>query len=951
MKRQTFNLIAVCVWISLFVVVNLFWYEILVACESMLPELEQMAGPVILLAAVIVGLSIQGRLANYYAPKQVVLEKDLTAAQKRERAIREAALALRHGRIGAAMLIYEEAGMFDDALKLAQRLGDKPGMARLFSKVGNYTRARHLYLELKDYEAAAQVSALMGKIDAARDYYKRAAEACQGKVPEAQEAGLWERAGDRAKAAHLYEIALELERAGVCYKLLGDKENATRCAGEAEVMRAFEEKQRGETREVRERRIKHEEARASAQAKELRVQGDFLGAGIMYRKAGQMMEAAMAFERFEEWERAAEAYEKAGLKDRAELVRMHIEVKEEELAAEVPPPPAPAAAMPAVFVPITRAQAVPVYLGVGGAPPSSPQARLEVCRRVRRGNFLEAAEFAKAAGDWVMAAAYYEHAGNHLAAADIYRQIGDINAAAWCLERAGRCREAALMTLAVGQKERAVEILLNAIEKGKDSKENVLALGELLIRWGKCPQAVQLLHKRIPPGAIDEANAEIYYQFARRLEDQKAWREAHSLYDEIVSAGAESDDITERKARIAALLAEPLGSELEAEQKPEFRKADKIDSMLVEALERIPELPREEKRPLPEEGGKTRVFQFAPGRQLLTDLAAGAGPGVVKTLFLPAQELSLFGRPVGDPKPDYSLDSTEDFLAKIAELGRDAADPFKPGQRYQLKAELGRGGMGVVYETLDTVLGRRVALKLILKEVASPESYQHFLVEARAIALLSHPNVVTIYDIGLMDLRHYIAMEFVSGGNLGTLIKKEKALPLKEALRLFIEISQALQAAHEAGVVHRDIKPENVLLTDKRQVKLSDFGLAEIKQELGDRREKAMMEISGTPGFMAPEQLGGEEAHPRFDIYALGITLFTMIVGKPPHEIANKTSFLDIAEFQESGEQIPLRRIRLNVPEAIEQVYLYCTKAKPDDRYQSIDAFLPTVEQIYSSSA
>jgi len=242
-----------------------------------------------------------------------------------------------------------------------------------------------------------------------------------------------------------------------------------------------------------------------------------------------------------------------------------------------------------------------------------------------------------------------------------------------------------------------------------------------------------------------------------------------------------------------------------------------------------------------------------------------------------------------------------------------------------------------------------VALKLILNETANPEGYAQFLVEARAIALLSHPNVVTIYDIGLIDLRHYIAMEFVDGGSLGRLIRSGESVPLKEALRMFVEISRGLQTAHEAGIVHRDIKPENVLLNEKRVVKLSDFGLAKIRRKAVTKLEKTAFEISGTPGFMSPEQVTGEEPHPRFDIYALGITLFTMLVGKPPHEVANKTGLFDIVAFQASGDMPSLRRLRPTTPEAVEQVYQYCTVPNPDHRYQSIEDFLPAVERIYES--
>lgn len=953
MGRKTFNILAGVAWVCVLAGVVLGWDSITWFSTKILPRIGTLAVPTVMFAGFLLAVALHLKLADIYVAPEIPRTKDLTPGQKRERAHHEAQLALKQGRVGTAMLIYEEAGMYRQAYKLAEQLGNKPGQARLSCRLGYHSRARRIYLDLKDYEAAANTSAMMGEIATAREYYRKALEAWEGKATEAQEAGLWERAGELVPAAGLYEKAGDLERAAECHKLMGDTKNFVRCDELAKVVAMYEEKQRNESRHVKEHRIAQEKAKAAVLAKEMEEQGDFLDAGVMYRKAGLMMEAAMAFERFEEWERAAEAYEKAGLKERAEFAKMHVEAKkaieEEEAVAELPAAPTPTPPSSSAFVPITRAPAIPVYLGIGGAPPSSPELRLEVCRRVRRGNFVEAAEFAKSAGDWVMAAAYYERAGNHIAAADVYRQIGDINAAAYCLVKGGRPREAAFMQLAIGQSERAVEVLLKAIESRTDLEENALTLGELLIQWGKYPLALEFLRKLIPPESVDEAEADVYYQFARHFEDEKAWREARALYRDLISAGAQSDEIRQCEARLAELLAQPPGPEPPPEPNMSEAESAAIDSMLRVALQEFAGPRREEKEPLLKRADRTKVFQFTPGPELLAASVAGAPSGPGKTTLFPVQEISLFGHAVGDLRPAGPLDAGGESLIEASGLGPERSDPFAPSRRYEIKGEIGRGGMGVVYETLDTVLGRRVALKLILNEAANPEGYGQFLVEARAIALLSHPNVVTIYDIGLIDMRHYIAMEFVDGGSLGRLIRSGESISLKEALRIFIEISRGLQTAHEAGIVHRDIKPENVLLNEKRQVKLSDFGLAKIRRKSVAQREKTTFEISGTPGFMAPEQVTGEDPHPRFDIYALGITLFTMLVGKPPHEIVNKTGFFDIVQFQASGDMPPLRRFRPTTPEAVEQVYQYCTVPNPDHRYQSIDAFLPAVERIAES--
>jgi serine/threonine-protein kinase len=293
--------------------------------------------------------------------------------------------------------------------------------------------------------------------------------------------------------------------------------------------------------------------------------------------------------------------------------------------------------------------------------------------------------------------------------------------------------------------------------------------------------------------------------------------------------------------------------------------------------------------------------------------------------------ISLFGRPAG------AVDGDE--------------DPFSPSNRYDLKNELGRGGMGVIYEATDTVLGRPVALKFILKgEATTREEFSQFLLEARAIAKLLHPNIVTIYDIGMMKSKHYIAMELVNGGSLANRLQERGRFTLVEALRFFVEIARGLQAAHEQGIVHRDVKPGNILLSDKDTVRLVDFGLATLQGKTGatnssDPTLDNKFRHAGTPGFMAPEQIRGADPLPAADIYALGIIFYFMLAGEPPHKSASPSSVNDILAFQLKGIMPKLRDIRPDAPEAFEHLYRYCTVANPSDRYQSVDQFLGDSEK------
>jgi serine/threonine-protein kinase len=273
---------------------------------------------------------------------------------------------------------------------------------------------------------------------------------------------------------------------------------------------------------------------------------------------------------------------------------------------------------------------------------------------------------------------------------------------------------------------------------------------------------------------------------------------------------------------------------------------------------------------------------------------------------------------------------------------------------YELIREVGRGGMGVVYEARDTALDRTVALKLIQERFTQPQSVQQFLLEARAVARITHPNIVVLYDIGLMDLKHYITMELVRGGSLEKWIEHEGKLPLQTALRLFVEMARALQMAHDAGVVHRDIKPGNILLNERREVKIVDFGLAKLHQAADEGHEvegKTIFSAAGTPGYMAPEQIRGEESRPRADVYALGVVLFYMLAGVPPHRAAGKAGNMKILSFQLDGKLPSLKEHAPAIPDHIEQLYRYCTALNPEERYQGIDAFLPAAEEWLAAAA
>ncbi len=204
---------------------------------------------------------------------------------------------------------------------------------------------------------------------------------------------------------------------------------------------------------------------------------------------------------------------------------------------------------------------------------------------------------------------------------------------------------------------------------------------------------------------------------------------------------------------------------------------------------------------------------------------------------------------------------------------------------YQILQRIGQGGMAEVYLAVHERLHRQVALKVLRLELATSTNLQRFLQEARASAALVHPNIVQVYDIGMQDNLNYIAQEYVAGVNLKEHLQKtpRHRLSVRETLSILLQVTAALQQSSLAGIVHRDIKPENILLTPKGEAKVADFGLARAAHFDSGELTQVNMTL-GTPLYMSPEQIRGENVDSRSDLYSLGVTLFHILSGRPPFQ-------------------------------------------------------------------
>jgi serine/threonine-protein kinase len=254
--------------------------------------------------------------------------------------------------------------------------------------------------------------------------------------------------------------------------------------------------------------------------------------------------------------------------------------------------------------------------------------------------------------------------------------------------------------------------------------------------------------------------------------------------------------------------------------------------------------------------------------------------------------------------------------------------------RYEILGELGRGAMGVVYKATDPVIGRAVAVKTIkLSEegtgLSRPELLSRFQTEARAAGLLTHPNIVVVFDAGEEEGLYYITMELVEGKSVQALLDAGHSFPLPRVLRIMEQTCGALQFAHERNVVHRDIKPANIMLTGDDTVKVTDFGTAKILQ-FGTVQQTA--HVMGTPSYMSPEQVKGRAVDGRSDIFSLGVMLYEMITGEKPFPGQSITTVIYKIVNE---EPVPPRQINPSIHPGISAAVMRALAKEPEDRYQS----------------
>src|SRR4051795_7440120 len=260
--------------------------------------------------------------------------------------------------------------------------------------------------------------------------------------------------------------------------------------------------------------------------------------------------------------------------------------------------------------------------------------------------------------------------------------------------------------------------------------------------------------------------------------------------------------------------------------------------------------------------------------------------------------------------------------------------------RYELEELVGTGGMSSVYRAHDRLLDRKVALKILHQQYSFDEEYvERFRREARAVATLSHPNIVTVIDRGEHGGRQFIVFEYVDGENLKRLIERRGPAPVATALELAIQIAGGLSFAHQQGLVHRDVKPQNVLLNGDGQAKVTDFGIARSLDVQHGMTQTGT--VLGTSDYIAPEQAQGQRVDEHTDVYSLGVVLYELLTTEVPFPGEN---FVAVAMPHINEPPPPIRDRRPDVSPRVEAAIQKAMAKQPDERYESMAAFCRELE-------
>jgi tetratricopeptide (TPR) repeat protein len=711
------------------------------------------------------------------------------------------------------------------AAREAARFGEFGRAGDLYLKAGDVPAARQMFRKGKAWARLAALAQRDGNEREAAELYEKGGDAFAWEASRA-----WDAAGDPERAQALVETAMTAARAGARWDRLAEIAETTGDHGAlAEACRKLAESQPpGPVRAALWKRTA-QAARAAGRpieaAEAFRQAEEFEKAGEMYLEGSRPVEALRAFERSGALDRAAVAAASAGdSRVAAELAARDAEARGDlSSAAEAWRKAGQVLRAAALFERLgENAHAAAAWTDAGRADRAAPlwERAGDVDRAAAAWETAGVAEKAAALyarlERWDKATALYKAAGKLQLAAEALRAGGHHEEAAKLYTRVGRGLEAARSLLAAGRRDRAWEELVSVPRGDPGVAETFRDLAEAHLAVGEALDAVHVMRELLGRSPVTAENLEYYRTLLRALREAGDPAEA-------VEVG-----------RVAA-----------------------FDPSVLEAHPPVPVAVGAE--PSERDAGMPPALLRTP-------------PAVNRT---GSRRIPI--RPSGSTIPAYTTQPTS-ASPPSAPAGPLTA-PEKPEDRYEILSELGRGGMGVVHKALDRKLDRHVALKILPWQLRSDETaMRYFIREAKAIAALRHPNVVSLYDYGEGFGSLYLAMEYLEGPNLQKVMKTDPDRVKRSWREWFVQAARGIAAAHAKGILHRDLKPANLQLDEHDILRILDFGLALPQADAGGTSK-----LIGSPAFFPPEVLRGELPSPASDVYSLGAAFYTLATGRWPY--------------------------------------------------------------------
>jgi tetratricopeptide (TPR) repeat protein len=773
-------------------------------------------------------------------------------------------------------------------IKVLEDAGNLSAAADILYAGGKFDQAAELYTKAEDWVRAGEAFDKAGNVAKAAQLFRRANAiemAAQVFIKRAQfqlAAKEYMSIESFEKAANAFLKAKDFKSASDCFRKLErwkEAGDALAQAGDSERMaemysRYFDaqfEYYRGNLRDMK---LACECAQKAAQF--WAESGKAEEAAVLYRRAGSLRLAAETYQTIGKLDEAAAIYIEAGRPILA--AQMYESAGDESQANRYR-----AEALIAKGDRLAAAE----LLSTIGEHHRAAELFNDAGERLRAaesyeeaGEFRLAADLYNAEGEKVRAAAAFERAGEFDQASDIYREVGDHKSEMQAAKAGNNFFRVGEILLEHGRKEDALAAFQRVDPKDQRSDLANLMQGDILRELGRHDVAISKYKAALGEVRPSKGNLDIIYRLAETLEEAGSRLQALRLFESIIGIDFYFKDSAER--------------------------ANELRKRAIESGEL--------------KAGTLGTSVAVPG--------LGGGPPDQDRLTVAPSPAEGSGSPAGRVQSAGSAGSPPPATAS-------SPIPQTAAKRYEMLEEIARGGMGVVLKAKDTVLDRVVAYKILATNLKTNEmAVRYFLREARAAAQMSHPNIVTVFDAGEQDGEFYMAMEYVAGQTLKSLVSNQGAFPEKLVRYLLVHAGKALAYAHDRGLIHRDIKPGNMMLTRDRILKIMDFGLAKFVEEVQANHTKAI----GTPYYMSPEQILGKDLDGRSDLYSLGVSMFECATGQVPFAKGDLSY-----HHLHTAPPSPID-INPKITRELNDIILKCMAKSPEDRFANMNELIASVK-------